>query len=236
MFDLVTSSARALADVARLGVYAAVGTGCEGVPVGEIYAGGPVLDDRIGHVACVLDCTDRVAASIAFQGLAALLVTPPLAAVTVHGVLPVLTPRTLRWVPSTAGPWRQTCTDPAGIPVPDLPAAAAALAGALLEPHLAPLVATVRARVSVSPRVLWGNAASAMAGARRMVAATWPEHAGRAAAVAAGVLGTGAWAGSGELRPPRPPDRDWTYHRRSCCLFHRTPAGGLCGDCVLRRP
>ncbi|MGB3523980.1 MAG: (2Fe-2S)-binding protein, partial [Mycobacterium sp.] len=23
------------------------------------------------------------------------------------------------------------------------------------------------------------------------------------------------------------------YRRASCCLFYRTPGGGLCGDCAL---
>jgi hypothetical protein len=44
---------------------------------------------------------------------------------------------------------------------------------------------------------------------------------------------SGLLAGTGELRPPRPPDRDWSFRRRSCCLYYRVPGGELCGDCVL---
>lgn len=229
------SAVAALADVARLGGYAVVGPGRDGVPVAEVYGPGPVLDERVAHVGRALRCSDRVAASVAFQGLAALLVTPPFAAAVVHGLLPVLTPRTLHWAPSTTGLWRQGCPDPPGVPVPDAGAAAAALAGALVEPHLAALVAAVRSRVSVSPRVLWGSAASAVAGAKRLVVLTWPEHADRAGDVARGLLGAAPLAGTGELRAPEPPDRGWTYRRRSCCLIHLAPGGGICGDCVLRR-
>jgi ferric iron reductase protein FhuF len=231
-----TRVAGALADVARLGGYATVLPDVTGVPVARLHGPGALLGRRIARVRSALACDDRVAASIAFQGFAASLVTPPLATAVVHGLVPALPPDALHWEPTGSGPWRQSCANPAGRPVPGTEEAAAALAEALVEPHLAPLVAAVRARTSVSARVLWGNAASAVAGAKRLVAVEWPEHAGRAADVAAGLLETGPFAGLGEFRPPRPPDHGWTYRRRTCCLIHRAPAGGLCGDCVLLPP
>ncbi len=35
---------------------------------------------------------------------------------------------------------------------------------------------------------------------------------------------------------PHRPTSAWTFRRRSCCLYYRVPGGGICGDCVLRRP
>lgn len=219
--------AAVLADVARLGGYATVVPAVEGAPVARVYGDGPELGRRLAQVRATLHCDERVAASLAQQGFAASLVTPPFAAAVVHGVLPLLGPDELHWRETGSGPWRQSCAGPRGRLVTGEDDAVAALAGALLDPHLHPLVAAVRARASVSPTVLWGNAASAVAAAGRLVAAEWPEHAGRAAAVVRGLLATGPFAGTGEFRGR-------AYRRRSCCLFHRAPGGGLCGDCVLQ--
>jgi ferric iron reductase protein FhuF len=235
----VTAEVRTvLADVARAGAFFTVDPDPATPPhpgrhpVAEAYAGGSHLAERIAHVRRVLDSDDRVAASITFQGLAALLVSAPFAAAVVHGVLPDLTARTLHWTPSTDGPWALWSPDPAVRAVPDAAAAIAALATLLVDGHLAPLVGAVREQVAVSPRVLWGNAASTLAAARRMVAQHWPLAADRAAAVARGLLEAPALADLGEFLPPRPPDRLWTYRRRTCCLYYRA-RDGLCGDCVL---
>ncbi|MDN5748539.1 MAG: (2Fe-2S)-binding protein [Pseudonocardia sp.] len=229
--------AAVLADVAQLGPFFTVATGSspavDARPVGGLYAGrDDALAERIGHVRRVLGPDDpvtahRVAASITFQGLAALLVSAPYAAVVVHGVLPELTERTLHWTPSAPSPWPLWCPEPTAAPDP------AALADALVDGHLAPLVAAVRVQVAVSERILWGNAASAVAAAKRLVAQRWPASADRAARVAQRLLDTGPLAGAGELLPARLPDRVWTFRRRSCCLYYRTHDGGLCGDCVL---
>ncbi|MEJ3652771.1 (2Fe-2S)-binding protein [Actinomycetes bacterium KLBMP 9759] len=199
-------------------------------PFADLYADPAHLAARIEHVGRTLGSDERVAASIAFQGLAALLVSAPLAAVVAHGELPVLTPTTLHWRPSASGMWPLWCAEPVAVAAPD---PAAALAGALVEPHLEPLVAAVRRQVPVSSQVLWGNVASSVAGARRMIAAARPGLVARAAEVAAALLDTGPLRGTGELLPPGPPDASWTFRRRSCCLFYRVPGGGLCGDCVL---
>jgi ferric iron reductase protein FhuF len=230
-----------LADVAALGPFFTVATDpAEGVdpswrPVRDLLAGGEPLRDRIAHVRRTLGSDERVAASIAFQGLAAALVSAPYAAAVLHEVLPRLTPQALHWRPSAGGPLRLWCDAPDAVAVPDVYDAAAALATALLDGHLAPLVAAVRAQVPVAERLLWGNAASALAGAKRLVGMQRPEAAERAAAVAQRLLAVGPLAGSGELLPPKGPDRYWSFRRRSCCLYYRVPGGGLCEDCVLQR-
>lgn len=233
-----------LADVARLGQFFTVTTDTTDTaapdgarPVGDVHAHPELLEPRIAHVAAVLGPDDpvvarRVAASITFQGLAALLVSAPFAAVVVHGVLPELTPRTLHWTPSADGPGTLWAADPRGRAVPEAAGAADALVESVLGEQLAPLVTAVQAQVAVSPRVLWGNVASTVAAARRMVVQRWPDSAARAAAVAHRVLGGTALAGTCDLGAALPPDRFWTFRRRSCCLYYRT-GGGLCGDCVL---
>jgi hypothetical protein len=253
-----------LADVGRIGPYFAVATGPAPagggwVPVtalaGPVDRPGDPLRTRSTAVRAALGTDDRVAASIAFQGLAAQLVAPLFAAVALHRVLPVPpVPATripvaadrrpepatgilgagggladaLCWRPGGAGPWLWW----AGPPGPVVAVPADALADLVTE-LLGPLVAAVRARVSISERVLWGDAASAVASARGLVAAARPHAADEAAAVAHLLLTAPSLASTSSLRGPGPPGAGWTFRRRSCCLYHRVPGGGVCGDCVL---
>jgi ferric iron reductase protein FhuF len=238
-----------LADVAGLGPFFAVSTDpAESAdptwrPVRDLQTDPEPLRARIGQVARALSrgtadggacgaggvgkhSEDRVAASIAFQGYAAALVSAPFAAAVLHEVVPALTPEALHWRPSASGPLRLWSAAPDVRPVGEL--------AGLLGAHLEPLVAAVRAQVPVSERVLWGNAASALAGAKRVLGSARPHAAERAAGLAGELLATGRLAGTGELLAPEPPDRAWTFRRRSCCLYYRVPGGGLCGDCVLQ--
>lgn len=228
-----------LADVARLGPFFTVGTDpAEAAdptwrPVRDLYTDPQPLRDRIAHVRRVLGSDDRVAASITFQGLAALLLSAPLTAVVLHGVLPSLTARSLFWRPSAGGPWPLWSGAPSGVEVGDADDAARALAGALFDEHLAPLIAAVRAQVAISERLLWGSVASSVASGKRLIGVERPKAAARAAAVAERLLATGPLAGSGDLLPAAGPDVAWTFRRRSCCLYYRAREGGICGDCVL---
>ncbi len=217
-----------LADVASLGAFFVVSTGdAEGAdptwrPLRDLYSDPQPLRDRIAHVGRVLGAGERVAASITFQGLAARVLSAPFATVALHGVLPDLTADSLHWRPSATGPWPLWCADP-GTRDPE------GLATLLFGEHLAPLVEAVRAQVSISERLLWGSVASSVASGKRLIGTQ------RATSVAEQLLATGPLAGTGELRPPTGPDRDWSFRRRSCCLYYRVPNGGLCGDCVLLR-
>jgi ferric iron reductase protein FhuF len=225
-----------LADVADLGPFFTVGTGSITAgwrPMAELYADPEPLRTRIGQVRRALDTDDRVAASITFQGLAALIVSAPYAAVVLHGVLPGLTASALHWRQVEGGLWTLCCPNPAGTAVSDPAAGAAALAELLVDDHLAPLVGAVRADVPVAERLLWGSVASAVASGKRLLSMARPTAAGRAAEVAAQLLAIGPLAGTGRLLRPAAPDRHWSFRRRSCCLYYRVPGGGLCGDCVL---
>jgi hypothetical protein len=244
----VTDVRALLADVAGIGPFFAVDTGRvppgEGwVPVRALADPGDPLADRIAVVGTALGTDGRVAASIAFQGFAAQVVAPLVAAVAVHGVLWETSPArpadrvaafsaTLHWRPGGAGPWLWWPGD-AGrvVPCPEPSGLRTLLIGVL-----APVVGAVRARVPVAERVLWGNVASAVASARQLVAAGRHDAAPRAAEVARHLLATPPLAATATLRAPDAPDVGWSFRRRSCCLFHRVPGGGLCGDCVLRGP
>jgi FhuF 2Fe-2S C-terminal domain/Ferric iron reductase FhuF-like transporter len=220
-----------LADVARLGPFFTLGVGPAGAgerPMSGLHTDPQPLRDRITHVGRALRCDERVAASLAFQGLAAQVVSAPYATAVLHGTVPALTPTVLFLRRTDDGGWA-------------LRSAATALAdGAelapVLEGLLAPLVAAVRAQVPVAERLLWGNAASTVAAAKRLLVVQRPATADRAAEVAEALLATGPFRGSGELLPPRDPDRNWTFRRRSCCLYYRVPGGGLCDDCALLPP
>jgi hypothetical protein len=231
----------ALDDVADLGPFFAVSANPAEVvddswrPLRELYTDPDPLGGRIRQVAEVLGGTEpRVAASITYQGLAARLVSPLLAVVAVHGVLPPWSPDSLHWRPAVTGPLPLWESGPGPEPGPGAGAAApepgelpTLVADTLVRPHLEALAEAVRAAVPVSRRTLWGNAASAVVAAGAMVARARPAAGERAEQLVAGLLAAGPLVGAGALTG------HWVFRRRSCCLYYRVPGGGLCGDCVL---
>ncbi|MFG2530299.1 hypothetical protein [Streptomyces sp. NPDC048516] len=103
----------------------------------------------------------------------------------------------------------------------------------LLDGPIRELVDAV-ASFSVSPRILWGNVASAVNGAAAGMVSAAPALARPARTTA-------------QLFLSRPQLRDThtldtgngRFRRRSCCLIYRAApdtSGALCGDCVLARP
>lgn len=66
----------------------------------------------------------------------------------------------------------------------------------------------------------WGNTASALIGAGRVIGSAAGPHV------------------DSLLSDPRLADAidPATGRRRSCCLYYRTPTGGVCGDCVFPTP
>ncbi|MEV6522739.1 (2Fe-2S)-binding protein [Longispora sp. NPDC051575] len=209
----------ALASAGRHNAYFLVETADDGAddwrPVTGLFGAG--LDDLLAAVADRLGHDEpRVAASIAFQGYAAKIWSPVLAAVTESGVLPDLAPEALRWRYRAGEPVGLLLGPATGWQTTD-PADVYAVA---VERHLGPLLAAVRARVSVSERLLWGNVAAALAGAGRVLGPG-------SAPLRSVLLGLGRLSGTVD---------EGTGLRRTCCLFYRIPGGGTCGDCVLRGP
>jgi iron complex transport system ATP-binding protein len=77
---------------------------------------------------------------------------------------------------------------------------------------LSPIIASI----PLSPRLLWGNAASALDAAPRVL--ELPQARPLVAAILA--------------KPPYEGEME-AGRRRTCCLFYLVPGGGLCSDCVL---
>ena len=197
--------------------------------------GGGLLDARLDEVAANLGAPRRVAASLLGQSLASRPVSILLAA-AVDGVLPRVE---LCWRPWPGGPlplW----TDPdaltaTALGAPDDPATGAAVASELAGTYLEPLVAGLRARESVSARVLWGNATAALAGAARVLGTERPAAREAAYDLVRGLLAHPPFAGLGEVVTDRRHPSGLGFARATCCLYYRVPGGGTCGDCVLNR-
>ena len=229
-----------LADLAALGPYFAVEVHRPGSPLrppwqslGELTGSPGALAGRIGEVrerlAAAAGCPAaavefRVAASIAQLGLCARLLSPALGAAAAGRALPVDLGQA-RWVPALGGPFRLSLAEAAVDAEAGTAATAALLAGPITQ-----IVRAVEA-MAVSPRVLWGNVASAVNGAAAMIAAARPDLAGPAAETAAAMLANPALTGTFRGRPLR------GFRRRNCCLIYRLsperPA--YCGDCILGR-
>jgi hypothetical protein len=234
------ATARLLADLAALGPYFAVEVHRvrsplrpPWQPLGELTGSPDALAGRIGEVrerlAATAGCPAtavefRVAASIAQLGLCARLLSPALGAAATGRTLPVDAEQA-RWVPALGGPFRLSLPDDAVTAEAGTDETAALLAGPVTQ-----IVRAVEA-MAVSPRVLWGNVASAVNGAATMIAAARPDLAAPAASAAAALLARPALAGTYQGRPGA------GFRRRSCCLIYRlSPARpAYCGDCVLDR-
>jgi len=236
---------RLLADLAALGPYFTVDVHRPAVPprppwqpLGELVSSPAALAGRIGEVrerlAVAAGCPPgdvefRVAASIAQLGLCARLLSPALGAAAAGQALPVDITQA-RWVPSLGGPFRLSLPDTVleASVVPGSAAAGRAGAAGLLAGPITQIVRAVQA-MAVSPRVLWGNVASAVNGAATMIAAARPDLASSAARAAATLLGQPVLSGTYQGSPLT------GFRRRNCCLIYRLSpsAPAYCGDCVL---
>ncbi|MFE2456756.1 (2Fe-2S)-binding protein [Streptomyces sp. NPDC059402] len=205
----------------------------DGVPEVRVPVEADPLDFRVRKVAVALGTEEtRVAASVAHQGLAARLWSVTLACAALYGAVPGLDPRLLCWDPDAGAPEDLWLAE-----VRPLPGDPATVADVVLTAHLAPLTAAVHTRYGVATGLLWGNVASALAGAGRELDRWARRHgrtdtATRARSLTADLFahplltGTGALAAAPEL----------SFRRRSCCLYYRVPGAGVCGDCCFSRP
>ncbi|MEW1911628.1 (2Fe-2S)-binding protein [Kitasatospora sp. NPDC085895] len=229
------------AAVGRVGPYFAVRTG-QAPPAGfrplrELYAAGPdgPLAARIGQAARQMGTREpRVAASVVHLGLASRLWSVALGVAALGGVVPDLHPDRAHGTLPARGTFE--------LWLPDRPTAADSpladgLRQAVAVENLAPLAAAVRSVAPVAERLLDGNAASALVGAGRVLAAAPSvRHTGaarRAEALVRDLLDTPPLEGAGSVTAT---DRPLAFRRSSCCLYYRVPGGGVCGDCVFDRP
>jgi hypothetical protein len=183
-----------------------------------------VLGERTGLSSADLDL--RACASTHFLGLASRLVAPALGAACLGGQVPRLAPGDVHWLRVEGGPVPLAVSSIGGAAVISPGEAAGALHEGIVGPLLEPLATAFAETFSLSRQVLWGNVASALAGAATMLARSGAELLLDPVATAMACTVRGALAEMG----------DWTEHgfvRRNCCLFYKIPGGGLCGDCVL---
>ncbi|MFJ6894885.1 (2Fe-2S)-binding protein [Streptomyces hokutonensis] len=197
-----------------------------GNPVSDVYENS--LTFRVRAVAERLQAPElRIAASVAQQALAARLWSAALGCAALYGRIPDLDPRLLHWDAGSAAPDDLWLAEVRPLPVD-------ALADVVLHGHLEPLTAALVAHHRMSAGLLWGNAASALAGAARELD-RWARARGRAEvstrarALTAELLAHPFLAGTGTLTGT-------AFRRRSCCLYYRVPGGGVCGDCCFTQP
>jgi ferric iron reductase protein FhuF len=227
---------RALAAAAQLGPFFQVEArpGPDWASWAALSADPELLGRRADEVRAVLAAgpgnptvEPAVVASLVHLGLVARLVSPPLGAALLTGVLPVTRIEHVHVRLAGANPIPLAVGAPSAAAVGSAPDLAVAFHRSWLVPAVEPFTQTVRATWTVSRHVLDGNVTSAVAGALRMGATARPELAGRADAILDALLRSGPLAGTGRRRT------DGSFVRRSCCLFYRVPGGGTCGDCVL---
>jgi hypothetical protein len=191
-----------------------------------------VLSDRVGAVRAAIaeragldlaDIDPRAAASLGHLGLTSRLVSPVLGGVLLAGELLRLDANALWW---------RDVLGPVPLAAPGLTARrvdrddAATVAGELATGPAAELVDAF-AELGVSRRVLWGNLASAAAGALSMLRQIAPGGPAALQAFGAALFAEPVMTEAGRFGPTG-------FQRNSCCLYYRVPGGGLCGDCVLR--
>jgi hypothetical protein len=193
-------------------------------PLSELLDGSGGLDERVDHARRVLELLSggsvepRVAASTVQLGIAARLLSAPLATAVLSGVLPDWSVASLWWQPVPGGPMPL-----AAEPTTTRPATPETFHDLVVETLLAPLSAAFEQRFQVSDQVLWGNVASGLGGATKMLRVARPDAGEAAFDFRDAVLRLGRLAGT----------IDDLGVRRSCCLYYRVPGGGYCADCVL---
>ncbi|WP_343233396.1 (2Fe-2S)-binding protein [Streptomonospora sp. PA3] len=208
-------------------------------PLSDLWRGGDLLERECRAVRAGLAAAaglplaaveQRAAASLCYQGLASRLLSPQVAAALCHGV--VAPPAALRWRVA-GGRLRLALGEGAGAAAaadrPRAEAAADLLAEHVLSAVLVPLADALRARSRLAPRLLYGNAASALAGAASALAAARPPRAADAFTLARLLLDRPPLRGLGAFAPAG----GTGFARRTCCLYYRVPGGGVCGDCPV---
>jgi iron complex transport system ATP-binding protein len=100
----------------------------------------------------------------------------------------------------------------------------------VVDDHLATVIAAVQAVAPAATGLLWGNVASSLAGALRMLVLAGAASLPAARSLAEALLSYGPLRGTGHLSVG---GGQLSFARRSCCLYYTLPGGGMCGDCAL---
>jgi ferric iron reductase protein FhuF len=168
----------------------------------------------------------RVAASMVVLGYSARLVAPTVAALLGDGILLDVAPSKLLWRYAPGSGFQLWLPVPSGLTDPS----PGRWCLEVVDGHLGGLIRSVREIVPVAKGLLWGNVASSLAGALRSLALTGAVPLPVCHDAGTTLLQHGPLRGSGRLRIG---EGQLHFLRRSCCLYYRLPAGGMCGDCPL---
>ncbi len=206
----MSDPAAVLGRIAALSPYFSVSTGA--VPDGRWQQTSALRDSMIRD-PLVSDTAHRmgtgearVAASTLFFGYAARMWSVSLGSVVDSGRCVRLDPDTLLW-----------CND-GGLRLHIVDPEFGSTTGEILDDQLEPLIDAWSD--IVAPGLMWGNSASALIGAGRVI--------GDAAQAHIDTLFDDPRLVGTMVRS--------TGRRRSCCLYYRVPGGGVCGDCVFPSP
>ncbi|MFJ2029808.1 (2Fe-2S)-binding protein [Streptosporangium sp. NPDC087985] len=204
-------------------------------PLTDLFTDRKALSAMIADVGHRLGTSEtRVAASILFQGLTARLWSPVVGAILIHDLLVDLAPIRVHWRPAPTGPLPLWAPRPVAWEITDPRRVAEPLYRNVVSELMEPLARAVQEITEIAPGLLWGNAASALAGTLWTVTRQRPELAARAIPLGHELLSRGVLRGRGELAEPAP--GHLFFIRHSCCLYYRLPGGGKCGDCALLNP
>jgi ferric iron reductase protein FhuF len=213
-----------------------------GVPLSELVDSPEAYTSRIGAtrraLARLLDRNPdelprRPIASLVFLGISARLVAPTLATATLDRMVPELwledvtaaeladgrlVLRLTRFHALNQGP---------STPISEL---VALIGQHLIAGQIGRLVHAFSSRDALHPRLLWGNVASTVASAAKLINQRHPRQSDTTGMMAGLILNRPPLARCGHLTRDR---GGIDYHRLSCCLYYQFPDAGTCGDCPL---
>lgn len=211
----------------------------------ELIANPAWLEELIAMTGRALGTDDRVvAASLFVQNYSYRVLMTAIACMTTAAVVPDGAADKMAVTLSNGRPHIVAYTEPKALVLAQGDEPAAVLAdrglgdsalGFLLEravdEHIAPLIASTRARSRVGRRLLWGNVAASAATAFRTMdgcLGRWVQPLGeRFFAIAPPPLqGLGSF-----LALEHEGKSAWYWERTNCCLHDRLPAAIRCGDC-----
>lgn len=211
------------------------------LPATCLTPGDPAVDRLVARLGKELgDPPVRVAVSMVVLGYSARLVAPTLATLLRDDLLPDVTPPRVCWRYRPGSGFQLRLPDPSGrrstadTGTSEDSNGAATLVDLwcrdVVDDHLATAIAAVRAVAPVAAGLLWGNVASSLAGALRMLVLAGVAPLPAAQSLAEALLSYGPLHGTGHLSVG---DGQLSFVRRSCCLYYTLPGAGMCGDCAL---
>ena len=216
--------------------------GLGGVPLSQLVDSPDVYASRIGAtrhaLARLLDRNPdelprRAVASLVFLGISARLVAPTLAAAAVDRLVPRLLLEDVTAAELADGRLVLRLTrfhDLSHGATTSISELVALIGQQLIEGQIGRLVHAFSTRDALHPRLLWGNVASTVASAAKLINQHHPRQSDATVITARLILDRPPLAHCGHLTHD---SSGIHYHRVSCCLYYQFPDAGTCGDCPL---